>query len=57
MKRKVEEKKQAESSLAAGHSTNSTTSKLIVELDKEKDEQQDRSMGVDLTSTSSRWSR
>jgi hypothetical protein len=50
MKRKVEEKKQAESSLAAGHSTNSTTSKLIVELDKEKDEQQDRSMGVDLTS-------
>ena len=49
MKRKVDTKEQAESSLAAGPSTNSTTNKLVIQLDKEKDGQ-DGSMGVDLTS-------
>ena len=49
MKKKVDEKKQAESSIAAGPFTNSTATKLIIKLDKEKDGQ-DRSMGVDLTS-------
>ena len=49
MKRKVENKKQAESSLATESSTNSTTNRMIIELDKEKDGQ-DRAMGVDLTS-------
>ena len=49
MKRKVDTKEQAESSLAAGPSTNSTTNKRVIQLDKEKDGQ-DRSMGMDLTS-------
>ena len=44
MKRKVDTKEQAESSLAAGPSTNSTTNKLVIQLDKEKDGQ-DGSMG------------
>ena len=44
MKRKIDTKEQAESSLAAGPSTNSTTNKLIIQLDKEKDGQ-DGSMG------------
>ena len=48
MKRKVDTKDQTESSLAAGPSTNSTATQLIIKLDREKDGQ-DRSMGVDLT--------
>ena len=49
MKGKVDTKEQAESNLAGGPSSNSTTNKLVIQLDKEKDGQ-DGSMGVDLTS-------
>ena len=46
MERKLDEKKQAESSYAA---TTSNANKLIIKLDKEEN-RQDRSMGEDLTS-------
>ena len=49
MKGKVDTMEQAESNLAAGPSSNSTTNKLVIQLDKEKDGQ-GGSMGVHLTS-------
>jgi hypothetical protein len=49
MERKVDEKKQAESSHTTRTTASSPTNKLIIKLDKEES-MQDRSMGEDLTS-------